>query len=236
MATKTYKKNYYAILGLETPTWRTSTPLDPHMLKMAYRSMLLCTHPDKSRSRRYTEDEGGDEEAYESKYTVDDVKEAYQILAKKEVRGEYDKWLAATYEAGEAFSSSTPDAAKKEDDGFVLGLEVLDLSDFEVISVAPSTVSTPSTSTTPPATIPSSSAAAAERHEEEEEDEQEWRRDCRCGHSSGFKITESSLLQAEKRGEKEVLVGCEGCSLWVRVSFDVELEDAVAEGEQDNRG
>ena len=47
-------------------------------------------------------------------------------------------------------------------------------------------------------------------------------RACRCGADKGFMILEEELEDAEGRGEKEVLVGCEGCSLWVRVGFDVE--------------
>jgi diphthamide biosynthesis protein 4 len=50
----------------------------------------------------------------------------------------------------------------------------------------------------------------------------EWTRSCRCGAEKGFRILEEELEDAEKRGEKEVLVGCEGCSLWVRVGFEVE--------------
>ncbi|KAF2033768.1 hypothetical protein EK21DRAFT_16390, partial [Setomelanomma holmii] len=56
---------------------------------------------------------------------------------------------------------------------------------------------------------------------EEVEGQMEWTRSCRCGAEKGFKILEEELEDAEKRGEKEVLVGCEGCSLWVRVGFEV---------------
>lgn len=57
---------------------------------------------------------------------------------------------------------------------------------------------------------------------EQEQNEMQWTRPCRCGAEKGFRILESELESAEARGEREVLVGCEGCSLWVRVGFDVE--------------
>jgi diphthamide biosynthesis protein 4 len=54
----------------------------------------------------------------------------------------------------------------------------------------------------------------------------EWTRACRCGMEKGYTILEEELEDAEQRGEGEVLVGCEGCSLWVRVGFGVEdLDD-----------
>lgn len=49
-----------------------------------------------------------------------------------------------------------------------------------------------------------------------------WTRAChRCGADPGFSIEEEALEAAEERGEGEVLVGCGGCSLWVRVEFGV---------------
>lgn len=44
-----------------------------------------------------------------------------------------------------------------------------------------------------------------------------WSRSCRCGDQRGFQITEVELEKAA--GEGEVLTGCKGCSLWLRVSF-----------------
>ncbi|KAI9894384.1 MAG: hypothetical protein M1814_003140 [Vezdaea aestivalis] len=52
--------------------------------------------------------------------------------------------------------------------------------------------------------------------------EARWRRLCRCGAEWGFVVEESMLEDAVRRGEREVLVLCEGCSLGLTVRFDVE--------------
>ena len=45
----------------------------------------------------------------------------------------------------------------------------------------------------------------------------EWSRGCRCGDEKGFSLSERELEQQAKEGE--VIVGCKGCSLWLRVLF-----------------
>lgn len=52
-----------------------------------------------------------------------------------------------------------------------------------------------------------------------DEKSQSWSRDCRCG-VGGYAVTEDEL---EKHLEdREIIVGCRGCSLWLRVLFSVE--------------
>ena len=49
-----------------------------------------------------------------------------------------------------------------------------------------------------------------------------WYRACRCGQERGFMVTEGDL---EKRAaDGEALVGCQGCSLWMKVSFAAQDE------------
>ncbi|CUS07068.1 unnamed protein product, partial [Tuber aestivum] len=57
-----------------------------------------------------------------------------------------------------------------------------------------------------------------------------WWRGCRCGEERGFVLTEKDLEGGEGKGEDggEVVVGCLGCSLWVRVVYGVVL----GEGEE----
>ncbi|KAL1635194.1 Diphthamide biosynthesis protein 4 [Neofusicoccum ribis] len=50
-----------------------------------------------------------------------------------------------------------------------------------------------------------------------------WWRGCRCGEERGFVVDEEALERAGEVGE--VLVGCVGCSLWIRVGFAVADED-----------
>jgi diphthamide biosynthesis protein 4 len=48
-----------------------------------------------------------------------------------------------------------------------------------------------------------------------------WYRACRCGEIRGYTVTEAQLEDEERKGGREVVVGCGGCSLWLRIAFDV---------------
>ena len=50
-----------------------------------------------------------------------------------------------------------------------------------------------------------------------------WARACRCGQERGFVIMEQELEREAETGE--VYTGCRGCSLWLRVLFEVDGED-----------
>ncbi|KAK1027476.1 Diphthamide biosynthesis protein 4 [Friedmanniomyces endolithicus] len=47
-----------------------------------------------------------------------------------------------------------------------------------------------------------------------------WSRSCRCGDRKGFVVTESELEKHIEDGE--LMIGCKGCSLWLRVLFGVD--------------
>ncbi|KAJ5437916.1 Heat shock protein DnaJN-terminal [Penicillium daleae] len=47
-----------------------------------------------------------------------------------------------------------------------------------------------------------------------------WYRGCRCGDDRGFLVTEDDLEREADHGE--IIVGCRGCSLWLKVLFAVE--------------
>jgi curved DNA-binding protein CbpA len=51
-----------------------------------------------------------------------------------------------------------------------------------------------------------------------------WYRNCRCGNPRGFHFTETDLEDASDVGE--LLVGCQDCSLWLRVQFAAILEES----------
>jgi diphthamide biosynthesis protein 4 len=58
-----------------------------------------------------------------------------------------------------------------------------------------------------------------------------WYRGCRCGDQRGYVVEEKDLVDAEGEGERQVLVGCMGCSLWLMVQFGiVEEEELVQNG------
>jgi diphthamide biosynthesis protein 4 len=47
-----------------------------------------------------------------------------------------------------------------------------------------------------------------------------WSKTCRCGNSKAYEISEEDLIIASTEDGREVLVGCGGCSLFVRVVFE----------------
>jgi diphthamide biosynthesis protein 4 len=49
-----------------------------------------------------------------------------------------------------------------------------------------------------------------------------WYRACRCGEEVSYVVTEEMLEDEAKKGGIEIVVGCAGCSLWIRVGFAVE--------------
>jgi len=44
-----------------------------------------------------------------------------------------------------------------------------------------------------------------------------WYRSCRCGNNKGYLITEDDLEKEAEHGE--IITGCGGCSLWLKVVF-----------------
>lgn len=44
-----------------------------------------------------------------------------------------------------------------------------------------------------------------------------WSKICRCGNPRGFEISEKDLEESVEYGE--IITGCRGCSLWLRVTF-----------------
>lgn len=60
---------------------------------------------------------------------------------------------------------------------------------------------------------------------EENEEGGLWWRSCRCGQEKGFVVGERDLEESCREGLDEVWVGCQGCSLWLRVLFGVVEEE-----------
>ncbi|KDE82750.1 diphthamide biosynthesis protein [Aspergillus oryzae 100-8] len=55
---------------------------------------------------------------------------------------------------------------------------------------------------------------------EEEGDSAFWYRGCRCGDEKGFLVSEEDLEREAEHGE--IVIGCRGCSLWMKILFAVE--------------
>jgi diphthamide biosynthesis protein 4 len=186
-----YSKNHYAILGIQLPEPGSSATasISPAELRRAYKLALLGAHPDKSTSTQGI-------------YTVDDVKEAYSVLSDTKQAAQYHEWILRNPSAI-ASSGQQQQAGSGVSSDFVLGLELLDLSDFDVLD--------------PGFEFDGEGEVGGEK-------QVEWTRACRCGDDKGFRILEEELVEVQDEGGNggEVLVGCGGCSLWVRVGFGVE--------------
>lgn len=61
-----------------------------------------------------------------------------------------------------------------------------------------------------------------------------WYRGCRCGDERGFEVREEDLEEAGDEGE--VVVGCRGCSLWLKVQFGVVEDEGDLGRIQDSDG
>lgn len=88
--------------------------------------------------------------------------------------------------------SSSTASGRKQDEAFQTGVEVVDLDDL----------------------------TCEQAIGEGGEQTMRWYRDCRCGNPRGFEFEESVLDEAIDA--REFLVGCQDCSLWLKVQFDVE--------------
>jgi diphthamide biosynthesis protein 4 len=190
-----YTKNYYAILSLPPPQ-PSSPAVSPAELRRAYKLALLGAHPDKATDTQ------------QGTHTVDDVKEAYATLSDATQASQYHEWILRN--PGAAVASTAQQANNGVSSDFVLGLELLDLSDFDVLD--------------PGFEFECDGEGEGEGNVGGGERQMEWTRACRCGDTKGFRILEEELVEVQDEGLDggEVLVGCGGCSLWVRVGFGVE--------------
>lgn len=62
----------------------------------------------------------------------------------------------------------------------------------------------------------------------------QWYRGCRCGNPRGYRFGEGDLEEAADCGE--LMVGCQDCSLWLRVHFAVVDDEADQDGGEPSTG
>lgn len=104
--------NFYAVLGLPSPTPNTPPP-SPQILKDAYRRALLIYHPDKSTT--YAQDK--------ERPTVDEIVLAYETLSSPLLRASHDRELL--------FRKAQDVPGREHDHASHPGLETEDLDDLE---------------------------------------------------------------------------------------------------------
>lgn len=206
--------NYYTILNLST---RKHDPtLTPSEVKAAYKKALLQHHPDKKLSSPSTTSSTSTStpQTTQSKpnnknITIDSIALAYKILSSPALKAEYDSHLQTSRRSHNnttTTNNSTPnpnsdsDSDSDSDEIFRTGLETVDLDDLHFVET--------------------NNNKDQQDSQQEQEQEQTWTRACRCGDEAGFAVTETDLDANAEDGE--VIVGCRGCSLWLRVLFGVE--------------
>jgi diphthamide biosynthesis protein 4 len=190
--TTTKTPNYYTILNLSTRKYDPT--LTPSEVKAAYKRALLQHHPDKKSS---TSTPPQSSKPNTKNITIDSIALAYKILSSPSLKAEYDSHLQQTSRSrnNNNHSNSNPDFSDSEDEESDKIFHTgLETVDLDDLDFVEE----------------SDSSKEAET----------WTRGCRCGDDGGFVVTEKELEANAEEGE--VIVGCRGCSLWLRVLFGVE--------------
>lgn len=177
-------QSLYSILGLPSPL--SGRYFSTQQVRAAFRHVLLLHHPDKAASIGVSTDTSviapGETP---SKYSVDDICHARDILVDPYQRRNYDRELA---HKAVLLSSRTSDISN----GSLATSEQIEMVDLDDMDYS--------------------------------ENLQTWTRACRCGNAKAYEVSEADLTNAMAQGYREISVGCEGCSLHVRVTFEVSDE------------
>lgn len=167
-------------------------PPSEKAIRNAYRRALLLHHPDKSKSYTTT--------TSSPKFvpSIDHITTAYKTLIDPLRRQDYDRRTLLTTSSS-THRSTTATAASATAEQRYPGLETVDLNEMNFVSAT------------------------------DDPDNQEggagggggeggiyWR-GCRCGRTMAFEIPEKELEAYAEDGE--IVTGCQGCSLWLRVLF-----------------
>lgn len=171
-----------------------ATLIPPHELRQAYKRALLHHHPDKQKKKKPQESTSSPT-TYPpaAAATIDEITEAYRVLGNASERAKYDVELRKWKMMNNHHHQNN------QADVVVAtrhtGMEIVDLEDFDF--------------------------------EENENDASAtatatgiWKRACRCGSIPAFVVTEAELEKSADEGE--LVTGCKGCSLWLKVMFTVD--------------
>lgn len=172
-----------------------ATLIPPHELRQAYKRALLHHHPDKQKKKKPQESTSSPTTYPPAAATIDEITEAYRVLGNASERAKYDVELRKWKMMNNHLHNNQADViiATRH-----TGMEIVDLEelDFEVGGL-----------------------------ENENENDATatgniWKRACRCGSIPAFVVTEAELEKSADEGE--LVTGCKGCSLWLKVMFTVD--------------
>jgi diphthamide biosynthesis protein 4 len=127
--------------------------------------------------------------------TIDSIALAYKILSSPSLKAEYDSHLqqnSRSHNNKPNNNNTNPDSEDEDEESDIIFRTGLETVDLDDLDFV----------------------------EDSKADEETWTRSCRCGDDGGFVVSEKELEANAEDGE--VIVGCRGCSLWLRVLFGVE--------------
>ncbi|PYH79419.1 DnaJ-domain-containing protein [Aspergillus uvarum CBS 121591] len=204
LTTTSLPLDYYEILGLSF----TTAPLSKQELKTAYHRALLKHHPDKAAAAgsASTPTQDAPPSFLASNDTHGSSSPQTRPYTIDEITAAYKTLsvpsLRAEYDRSLRLDRARAAAGQEKAGGNgVLFHTGLEVVDLEDLGCA----------------------------EDEDGDGDVWYRGCRCGDERGFLLTEEDLEREAENGE--IVVGCRGCSLWMKVLFAVEND-----GSDDEQG
>lgn len=175
-----------------------ATLIPPHELRQAYKRALLHHHPDKQKKKKPQESTSSPTTYPPPAATIDEITEAYRVLGNASERAKYDVELRKWKMMNNHLHHHHHGA-----DAVITtrhtGMEIVDLEelDFEVLET--------------------------ENEKDATATGNIWKRACRCGSIPAFVVTEAELEKSADEGE--LVTGCKGCSLWLKVMFTVDDDD-----------
>lgn len=176
-----------------------ATIIPPHELRQAYKRALLHHHPDKQKKKKPQESTSSPTTyPAAAAATIDEITEAYRVLGNSSERAKYDvelrKWkmMNNQHHHHEADVIITTRHT---------GMEIVDLEELDFEGGGLENEKSASATATATATGI-------------------WKRACRCGSIPAFVVTEAELEKFADEGE--LVTGCKGCSLWLKVMFTVD--------------
>ncbi|KAF9886399.1 Diphthamide biosynthesis protein 4 [Aspergillus nanangensis] len=180
---------------LSLPFTGTSAGFSKQQLKLAYHKALLKHHPDKASSV-------ASDIASNPSTTISTPTSTNRIYTIDDITIAYktlsDPTLRAEYDGALRLDRSRLAEREKTATVFHTGLEIVDLEDLIC-------------------------EEDGDSHGDTGEPTYLWYRGCRCGDDRGFMLVEEDLEREADHGE--IVVGCGGCSLWMKVLFAVAGED-----------
>lgn len=172
-----------------------ATIIPPHELRQAYKRALLHHHPDKQQKKKTQESTSSPTTYPPAAATIDEITEAYRVLGNASERAKYDVELRKW-----KMMNNHHHQQNNQADVIITtrhtGMEIVDLEelDFEVGGLETENDATATGNI--------------------------WKRACRCGSIPAFVVTEAELEKSADEGE--LVTGCKGCSLWLKVMFTVD--------------